>query len=148
MAKPPDGSLEARREQLHSDVNNELQSLEIAAQSLADFPEALNSTVEIAESSAGPIPSSAASGIPCTLPDSDVAGVFMSPCASIQSSPIGSPFVFFAHSAAAATDYTDIWYIEAEAGWGGNVVQSDTFLFITFCTTFSSMLVSLRPQAA
>jgi hypothetical protein len=33
---------------------------------------------------------------------------------------------------AAAVDYTDIWYIPAEAGWGVNVVQSDTFLFITF----------------
>ena len=33
---------------------------------------------------------------------------------------------------AAATDYTDIWYIPAEAGWGVNVVQSDTFMFITF----------------
>src|SRR5256885_16653834 len=33
---------------------------------------------------------------------------------------------------AAAVDYTDIWYIPAEAGWGVNVVQSDAFLFITF----------------
>ena len=33
---------------------------------------------------------------------------------------------------AAAVDYTDIWYIPAEAGWGVNVVQSNTFLFITF----------------
>jgi hypothetical protein len=33
---------------------------------------------------------------------------------------------------AAAVDYTDIWYIPAEAGWGVNVVQSDTFMFITF----------------
>ena len=41
------------------------------------------------ESSAGSGPSSAASGMPCTLPDSDVAGVFMSPCASTQSRPIG-----------------------------------------------------------
>jgi uncharacterized ferritin-like protein (DUF455 family) len=40
MAKHPDGSLESRREQLHGDVNNEIQSLEIAAQSLVDFPEA------------------------------------------------------------------------------------------------------------
>ena len=41
-------------------------------------------------SSAGSGPSSAASGMPCTLPLGDVAGVFMSPCASIQSRPIGS----------------------------------------------------------
>jgi uncharacterized ferritin-like protein (DUF455 family) len=40
MAKHPDGSLEARREHLHSDVNNEIQSLEIAAQMLVDFPDA------------------------------------------------------------------------------------------------------------
>ena len=40
MAKHPDGSLLARREQLHGDVNAEIQSLEIAAQSLVDFPDA------------------------------------------------------------------------------------------------------------
>jgi len=33
---------------------------------------------------------------------------------------------------AAATDYTDIWFNPAEAGWGVNVVQSDTFMFLTF----------------
>jgi hypothetical protein len=33
---------------------------------------------------------------------------------------------------AAAVDYTDIWYIPAEAGWGVNVVQSDAFIFMTF----------------
>ena len=33
---------------------------------------------------------------------------------------------------AAAVDYTDIYFIPAEAGWGVNVVQSDSFLFITF----------------
>jgi hypothetical protein len=33
---------------------------------------------------------------------------------------------------AAAVDYTDIWYIPAESGWGVNVVQSDALLFITF----------------
>jgi uncharacterized ferritin-like protein (DUF455 family) len=35
-----DLSDESRRERLHRNVNNEIQSLEIAAQSLADFPEA------------------------------------------------------------------------------------------------------------
>lgn len=40
MVKHPDGSLEARREHLHGDVNNEIQSLEIAAQMLVDFPDA------------------------------------------------------------------------------------------------------------
>jgi hypothetical protein len=33
---------------------------------------------------------------------------------------------------ARAADYTDIWYIPAESGWGANVVQSDNFLFVTF----------------
>src|ERR1700730_8981060 len=33
---------------------------------------------------------------------------------------------------AAAVDYTDIWYNPSESGWGVNVVQSDTFLFMTF----------------
>src|SRR5438552_5120084 len=33
---------------------------------------------------------------------------------------------------AAATDYTDIWYDPPESGWGVNIVQSDTFLFMTF----------------
>jgi uncharacterized ferritin-like protein (DUF455 family) len=40
MAKLVDGSPEHRREMLHGDVNEEIQSLEIAAQCLADFPEA------------------------------------------------------------------------------------------------------------
>jgi hypothetical protein len=31
-----------------------------------------------------------------------------------------------------ATDFTDIWYIPAESGWGVNVVQSNTFMFVTF----------------
>jgi hypothetical protein len=33
---------------------------------------------------------------------------------------------------ARATDYTDIWYRPAESGWGVNVVQSDSFMFVTF----------------
>ena len=40
MSSLPHGSLEHRREMLHGDVNEEVQSLEIAAQSLADFPDA------------------------------------------------------------------------------------------------------------
>ena len=31
-----------------------------------------------------------------------------------------------------AADYTDIWYVPTEPGWGANVVQSDLFLFVTF----------------
>ena len=34
--------------------------------------------------------------------------------------------------AAFATDFTDIWLVPQESGWGVNVVQSDTFLFVTF----------------
>lgn len=33
---------------------------------------------------------------------------------------------------AAATDYTDIWYIPAESGWGVNLVQADDVIFATF----------------
>lgn len=40
MATFAEGSPDHRRELLHGDVNEEVQSLEIAAQSLADFPEA------------------------------------------------------------------------------------------------------------
>jgi len=39
MHKSPEGSAESYREQLHSNVNEEMQSLEIAAQSLVDFPD-------------------------------------------------------------------------------------------------------------
>jgi len=31
-----------------------------------------------------------------------------------------------------AADYTDIWYVPTESGWGANVVQSDLFMFVTF----------------
>ena len=51
----------------------------------------------ICASSDGSGPSSAASGIPWTLPLGEVAGVFMSACASIQSRPIGSALVVLAH---------------------------------------------------
>jgi hypothetical protein len=33
---------------------------------------------------------------------------------------------------ARAVDYTDLWFIPAESGWGVNVVQSDNFMFLTF----------------
>jgi len=33
---------------------------------------------------------------------------------------------------ARAVDYTDIWYNPAESGWGVNIVQADSFLFLTF----------------
>ena len=31
-----------------------------------------------------------------------------------------------------AIDFTDLWFDAAESGWGVNIVQSDTFLFVTF----------------
>jgi hypothetical protein len=40
--------------------------------------------------------------------------------------------LFVAAGSAAAVDYTDIWWLPAETGWGVNVVQSDTFMFVTF----------------
>jgi uncharacterized ferritin-like protein (DUF455 family) len=40
MAHPEEGSPEHRREILHGDVHEEIQSLEIAAQNLVDFPDA------------------------------------------------------------------------------------------------------------
>lgn len=33
---------------------------------------------------------------------------------------------------AAAVDYTDIWYLPEESGWGVNLVQSNQFIFATF----------------
>jgi hypothetical protein len=41
-------------------------------------------------------------------------------------------FLLTAASRVGAVDYTDIYYIPAESGWGVNVVQSDNFLFVTF----------------
>ncbi len=40
--------------------------------------------------------------------------------------------LLFAALPARATDYTDIWFLPAESGWGVNVVQSDSFMFVTF----------------
>ena len=40
--------------------------------------------------------------------------------------------VLLATPAARAADYTDLWWNPAESGWGVNVVQSDTFMFLTF----------------
>jgi hypothetical protein len=31
-----------------------------------------------------------------------------------------------------AIDYTDLYYVPGEEGWGANVVQSDSFMFVTF----------------
>jgi hypothetical protein len=41
-------------------------------------------------------------------------------------------FLLTAAAPACALDYTDIWYLVPESGWGVNVVQSDNFMFVTF----------------
>ena len=37
-----------------------------------------------------------------------------------------------AQPVSAATDYTDIWWVPFESGWGVNFIQSDDFIFATF----------------
>src|SRR5437667_5047464 len=41
-------------------------------------------------------------------------------------------FLTIAAAPAAAIDYTDLYYVATESGYGFNVVQSDTFMFVTF----------------
>jgi hypothetical protein len=41
-------------------------------------------------------------------------------------------FLAMSLPAAAATDYTDIWYLPSESGWGVNLVQADNVIFATF----------------
>ena len=41
-------------------------------------------------------------------------------------------FLLTAAFRAGAVDYTDLYYVPAEGGWGVNVVQSEDFLFVTF----------------
>jgi len=41
-------------------------------------------------------------------------------------------YLLGAAAPASAINYTDLWYLATEAGWGVNVVQSDTFMFVTF----------------
>src|SRR5437879_13604935 len=38
----------------------------------------------------------------------------------------------FASPSARAADYTDLWWVPAESGWGVNVVHTDNFMFLTF----------------
>ena len=33
---------------------------------------------------------------------------------------------------AAATDYTDIWFLPSESGWGVNLIQAEDVIFVTF----------------
>lgn len=44
---------------------------------------------------------------------------------------VGS-FAAFSAFAAHAVDYTDLWWVPVENGWGVNVVQTDNFMFLTF----------------
>ncbi|HEV2220116.1 MAG TPA: hypothetical protein VGV08_06130 [Casimicrobiaceae bacterium] len=39
---------------------------------------------------------------------------------------------FLLPATARATDFTDLWWVPQESGWGANVVQSATFMFVTF----------------
>src|SRR5438067_6405729 len=57
----------------------------------------------------------------------DAKGPFRFPLALI----IAALLAFDAPSARAA-DYTDLWWVPAESGWGVNVVQTDNFMFLTF----------------
>ena len=41
-------------------------------------------------------------------------------------------FAGFTLPALAATDYSDMWYIPAESGWGVNLTQNENVIFITF----------------
>ena len=41
-------------------------------------------------------------------------------------------FAGFAAPIARAADYTDLWWIPAESGWGVNVLHTDNFMFLTF----------------
>ena len=43
-----------------------------------------------------------------------------------------SSLAFLVSPAAHAADYTDLWWVPTESGWGANVVQSDNFMFVTF----------------
>ena len=40
--------------------------------------------------------------------------------------------VAFGSPTTRAADYTDLWWIPAESGWGVKVVQTDNFMFLTF----------------
>lgn len=45
---------------------------------------------------------------------------------------LAATFLCCVPRAAVAADYTDLWWVPAESGWGVNVVQSENFLFLTF----------------
>src|SRR5438067_6993440 len=57
----------------------------------------------------------------------DAKGPFRFPLALIIAALLA-----FASPATRAADYTDLWWIPAESGWGVNVVQTDNFMFLTF----------------
>ena len=45
---------------------------------------------------------------------------------------LGLVMALAAMPARAATDYTDLWWIPSESGWGVNFIQADDFIFATF----------------
>jgi hypothetical protein len=49
---------------------------------------------------------------------------------AVSAALLGACFV--ALPAHAVIDYTDLWFVPAESGWGVNAVQSDNFMFLTF----------------
>lgn len=48
--------------------------------------------------------------------------------AAVAAAAISLPF---AATAAPTTDFSDLWFIPAESGWGANVIQQDDILFVT-----------------
>jgi hypothetical protein len=45
---------------------------------------------------------------------------------------LAAALLWCAPRTARAADYTDVWWIPAESGWGVNVIQSENLLFLTF----------------
>ena len=50
----------------------------------------------------------------------------------LLSALIVASLAVLATPATRAADYTDLWWIPAESGWGVNVVHTDNFMFLTF----------------
>ncbi len=55
-------------------------------------------------------------------------------CSCVRSCALATAFALalIMKPAAAATDYTDLWWNPTESGWGVNFVQSQGFIFATF----------------
>src|SRR5437899_5388272 len=50
----------------------------------------------------------------------------------LLSALIVASLAVLATPATRAADYTDLWWVPAESGWGVNVVHTDNFMFLTF----------------